>query len=229
MGHAQCPARHERGRSPLPALELEAEVRTVAQSALTRHAARLALDGVDVSVFPWALPETGLHGYAPLGHLVEIRVNPDHPHFAAGWRTELPATLAHELHHARRWQGPGYGQTLLEVLVSEGLACLNGLDERRGRAPPYARADVDLEGPWARALPLLGRTDHRYDSWLFGLAAEGLPRWSGDTLGGELARHHLVRVGGSAADHVHPPAADFRRAWETVKGPPFFRPRSVLP
>ncbi|WP_309573460.1 hypothetical protein [Deinococcus sp.] len=86
---------------------LDAEVRAVTQAALDRHAAVLALDGVDVAVWvtPWGLPETGIHGYAPLDHLVQISVNPDNPHFAVSWRTELTATLAHELHHARRWSG----------------------------------------------------------------------------------------------------------------------------
>ncbi|WP_415790771.1 hypothetical protein [Deinococcus saxicola] len=86
---------------------LENEVREVAQAALIRQAARLGLDGVDValSVSPWGLPETGIFGYAPLDHLVQITLDPHNPHFAAGWRTELPATLAHELHHARRWRG----------------------------------------------------------------------------------------------------------------------------
>lgn len=194
---------------------LEAEIRSVAQAALTRQAARLRLDGVDVavSVSPWGLPETGIHGYAPLDHLVQITLNPDNPHFAALWRTELPATVAHELHHARRWQGPGYGQTLLEALVSEGLAQLNERDERDGKPPPYARADVDLEALWARALPLLDRSDHNFEAWFYGSDAENLPRWSGYSLGDELVRRHLAQVGGDAAAHVHTAAAAFRTAW----------------
>lgn len=194
---------------------LKHEVREVVGAALIRHAARLGLDGVDVavSVSPWGLPETGIHGYAPLAHLVQITLNPDNPHFAALWRTELPATVAHELHHARRWQGPGYGQTLLEALVSEGLACHNELDEREGEAPPYARADLDLDALWVRALPLLDRSDHNFGTWFYGSDAENLLRWSGYSLGYELVRRHLARVGGDAAAHVHTAATDFQSAW----------------
>ena len=194
---------------------LENEVHAVAGAALTRHAARLELDGVDVavSVSPWDLPETGISGYAPLDHLVQITLNPDNPHFAAGWRTELPATVAHELHHARRWQGPGYGQTLLEGLVSEGLAQLNELDERGGQPPPYARAEVDLDALWVRALPLLDRTDHSFEAWFYGSEADGLTRWSGYSLGYELVRRHLARVGRDAAGHVHTSAGAFRGTW----------------
>ncbi|WP_226342565.1 DUF2268 domain-containing putative Zn-dependent protease [Deinococcus sp. AJ005] len=194
---------------------LENEVREVALAALTRQATRLKLDGVDVavSVSPWGLPETGIFGYAPLDHLVQITLDPYNPNFAASWRTELPATAAHELHHARRWQGPGYGQTLLEVLVSEGLAQANELDERGGQPPPYARAQVDLDSLWVRTLPLLNRSDHSFEAWFYGSEAEGLPRWSGYSLGYELVRRHLVRVGGDAAGHVHTAAGAFRGAW----------------
>lgn len=194
---------------------LETEVRAVAGAALTRHAARLGLDGVDIALYvsPWDLPETGIFGYAPLAHFVEIRLNPDNPNFAARWRTELPATVAHELHHARRWQGPGYGQTLLEVLVSEGLAQMNELNERSGEPPPYARAGVDLDGLWARAVPLLDRTDHNFEAWFFGSEAEGLPHWGGYSLGHELVRRHLARVGGDAAGHVHAAAEEFRDSY----------------
>ncbi|GGO27498.1 DUF2268 domain-containing putative Zn-dependent protease [Deinococcus humi] len=121
--------------------------------------------------------------------------------------------MAHELHHARRWQGPGYGQTLLEVLVSEGLAQMNELDERGGQLPPYAQADVDLEALWTRALPLLDRSDHRFEAWFYGSEADGLTRWSGYSLGYELVRRHLARVGGNAARHVHTGAGSFQTAW----------------
>ena len=37
-------------------------------------------------------------------------------------RASLPKMLAHELHHARRGTSVGYGDTLGEALVAEGLA-----------------------------------------------------------------------------------------------------------
>ncbi|MFK7602596.1 DUF2268 domain-containing putative Zn-dependent protease [Deinococcus sp. SM5_A1] len=193
---------------------LKNEVREVVQAALIRQAARLGLNGVDVavSVSPWGLPETGIFGYALLDHLVQITLDPDNPNFAAGWRTELPATLVHELHHARRWQEPGYGSTLLEVLVSEGLAGMNELDERGGQPPPYAQAEVNLEALRLRALSLLDRSNHSFEAWFYGSEAKHLDRWSGYNLGYKLVRH-LARVGGDAAGHVHTAAEAFREAW----------------
>ena len=103
---------------------LESEVFAALSDALERHGRRLGLSDVDVAVriLPWGLPETGVHGYAPTAHYAELTLDPGNPQFALRWRSEVPATLAHELHHCRRWRGPGYGSTLLEALVSEGLA-----------------------------------------------------------------------------------------------------------
>jgi hypothetical protein len=88
----------------LPA-ELAGQVRAVAREAFARHTGRLALDGVDAVLYvsPWTIPETGMVGNAPDGYSVHISMTPASPQFQENWRHELPATLAHELHHARRW------------------------------------------------------------------------------------------------------------------------------
>ena len=193
------------GTLPSP---LADEMRHVLEATLQRHTAALGLTGVDVAlrVLPWGLPETGIHGFAPTGSYVELTVSPDNPEFLPGWRTELPATLAHELHHARRWRGPGYGRTLLEVLVTEGLAQHHERTERAGQAPPYAQARIDRAALWQRARPLLQTTDFGFEAWFYGSGAHGLPRWAGYTLGFELVGHALKRLGGTAQDHVDTPA-----------------------
>lgn len=193
---------------------LAARVRERAEAALTRHAAQLRLDGVDVAVrvAPWTLPETGVLGYAPLPHYVDITLTPDNPNFMHGWRTELPATLAHELHHARRWRGPGYGQTLLEALVSEGLD-QHYETEERGGPPPYARIPADLDSLWQRAQAELDSPEYSHPDWFFGSKAERLPRWTGYALGYELVRRFLACEGGDAVTHADTSAHLFREAW----------------
>lgn len=190
------------------------EVREVAGAALTRHAARLGLDGVDVAVYvtPWTLPETGVGGYAPLPHWIQITLTPENPNFASHWRQEVPATLAHELHHARRWRGPGYGQTLLEALVSEGLAQHYEAEER-GEVPPYAHITADLEPLWERAQAELDAPNYSHPAWFYGSETAGLPRWAGYALGHELVRRFLGAEGGDALTHADTPAERFRTAW----------------
>ncbi|GMA15844.1 hypothetical protein E5F05_06675 [Deinococcus metallilatus] len=198
--------------------ELEAGVREVAQEALTRHAARLGLDGVDVAVYmtPWTLPETGVGGYSPLPHWVQVTLTPENPYFMTRWRTEVPATLAHELHHARRWRGPGYGRTLLEALVSEGLA-QHFEAEERGAPPPYAHVDSSLDTLWQRARAELYTPTYNHAAWFFGSEAANLPRWAGYALGYELVRRFLNVEGGNAMSHADAPAELFRAVWEQGK------------
>lgn len=194
--------------------ELAAELTALAEAALTRHAAALRLDGVDVAVYvtPWTLPETGVGGYAPLGHWVQLTLTPENPNFAGCWRREVPATLAHELHHARRWQGPGYGATLLEALVSEGLAQHYEAGVR-GEAPRYARAEYPLDDLWAQAQPELDAAGYDHAAWFFGSDDRRLPRWAGYALGYQLVQRGLAVLGGDALSHAETPAESFRRAW----------------
>lgn len=194
---------------------LEAEVREVAGAALVRHAGRLRLDGVDVAVYvnpSWCPPELGVGGYTPTGHWLQITLDPGNPNFAAAWRKELGPILAHELHHARRWRGPGYGSTLLEALVSEGLA-QHFEAEERGEPPPYAHPATDLNALWMRAQVELDSFTYSHPAWFYGSEAAGLPRWAGYALGYELVRRFLSRQGGDPVTHVDTPAETFGRAW----------------
>lgn len=197
--------------------ELSGSVEAVARDALDRHAARLNLDGVDVviHVSPWTIPETGMVGNTPDGYSVHVALTPQNPHFMASWARELPATLAHELHHARRWRSEGLG-TLLGALVFEGLAQHYEMEER-GEMPLYARSTVDLEALWTRASQQLdGPYDHQ--AWFFGSAGQGLPRWGGYALGFELVRRFLEHAGGDAVSHAATPAEAFRSAWTRSPG-----------
>jgi uncharacterized protein YjaZ len=65
--------------------------------------------------------ETGIGGFAPSNDTVFIYLNLNTPGFAESLEHQFPAAIAHELHHAMRWNDPGYGQTLIEAFVSEGL------------------------------------------------------------------------------------------------------------
>ncbi|EYB69326.1 hypothetical protein DEIPH_ctg008orf0040 [Deinococcus phoenicis] len=195
---------------------LAAEVREVAEAALTRYAARLGLDGVDAAVYvspTWTLPETGVGGYTPTGNWLQITLDPANPRFGTAWRQELGPTLAHELHHARRWRGPGYGQTLLDALVSEGLAQRFEAEDREG-PPPYAHIDAELEPLWQRAQAELDAPSYDHAAWFFGSEAEGLPRWAGYALGYELVRRFLRATDGDALTHTATPAEQFRGAWD---------------
>ena len=193
--------------------ELAAGLRAVVEKALARFATELDLDGVDVVLMSstFTLPETGVHGYVPNAHQVDLSVTPGGPAFERLWLTEVPATLAHELHHVRRWRGPGYGETLLEALVSEGLA-QHFEAGFRGKPPIYAQPTMDLATLWERAQPQLS-APHDHAAWFYGSQTQDFPRWSGYALGYELVRRFFAAQGGDAVSHANTPASAFEGAW----------------
>ena len=100
--------------------------------------------------------------------------------------------------HCLRMGGPGYGRTLGEALVSEGLA-----------GHFVARALGSPPEPWERAVDEAALLRHRPDAatlgaapydhagWFFGLSGHR-PRWLGSTLGhrivGSLVDAHALLV-----------------------------------
>ncbi len=109
----------------------------------------------------------------------------------------LPLVLAHELHHSTRvMDGPGYGTTLLDTMVSEGGAEAF-VRATYPDAPPI---------PWVRAMePSAERRIWReakrsldvpddpdvYERWFLGKG--DLPRWTGYRVGYAIVRRYLQR------------------------------------
>jgi hypothetical protein len=134
------------------------------------------------------LPETGTGGYAHRSSLFTLTLDPENPNFehslSAG---DVHRTVAHEVHHCLRMAGPGYGWTLGEALVSEGLAG-QFVHHLFGTPPEPWECAVDdatlrARAPDAAALSACGY-DHA--AWFFGKGG-WYPRWLGYTLGSRIA------------------------------------------
>src|SRR5574337_69887 len=105
---------------------------------------RLPLQDVDIVYFvnpAETIPEIGgIGGFTPDAHTIFVSVNPHHPKFKVALKRELGQQLAHELHHCVRWRNPGYGKTLFEAMVSEGLADHFSMELTGTSAPPWSHA-----------------------------------------------------------------------------------------
>ncbi|NHN83576.1 hypothetical protein GOB93_02835 [Acetobacter musti] len=134
------------------------------------------------------IPETGCGGRALRPDLFELRLDPKNAALGGNLATGvIRRTILHEVHHCMRMAGPGYGLTLGEALVSEGLA--GRFVQHLLRTPPE---------PWECAvgeevLPDFMPSDEQlwtrpYDhaGWFFG-AGGRYPRWLGYSLGFWLA------------------------------------------
>jgi hypothetical protein len=150
---------------------------------------------VDPSI---AIQEIGVGGITdPRNGAVRIGFSPRPPEgMPIAVHDWLPGNLAHELHHSRRIRaGPGYGMTVGESIVTEGLAV--AFEREAFPAAPLS--------PWGRAID--PATQHRiwplaqsawstpdtaldHQRWFFGTTSE-VPRWTGYTLGLEIVTSYL--------------------------------------
>ncbi|MDX6450645.1 MAG: hypothetical protein QOH16_694 [Gaiellaceae bacterium] len=129
---------------------------------------------------------------------------------------QLPLTLAHELHHVARRRLGLDPRTLLDALVTEGLA-----DHFAGDivGAPGPRWTKPFGGP--NGMRIAARAEQEYDHicdwprWFFG--AGDLPRWAGYAVGfhlvGQFLRAHEDQT---AASLVGAPAALFVSGREPV-------------
>jgi GNAT superfamily N-acetyltransferase len=193
----------------------QAAIREMLTTTLARVTQALPLDGVTISVSAdasRAIGGYGVGGFTPDGRTVQLHVDPAFPEIAQLLPSRLPPMLAHELHHAKRWRGPGYGRTLLEAMVSEGLADRFSIELLGAAVPPwsdaFARDETALYLDLAR--PELDSTSYSHERWFFVRSAT-LPRWTGYTLGYRLVEaYQTEHSGATAAQLVNTPASAFR-------------------
>lgn len=143
------------------------------------------------------IAEVGFSGRAYRSDLFAVTCDPSNPRFSIHLENGgLARTIVHEVHHCLRMGGPGYGSTLGEALVSEGLAGRFVAHLFQSRPEPWEAA-VAL--PTLKALKVGKSTlaAPRYDhaDWFFGRGS--LPRWAGYSLGYQIVGEWLAA---SAAD-----------------------------
>lgn len=138
------------------------------------------------------IPELGLSGYNPSAEEVVIFIDPHSSVLAGSLAANLSQVVAHEMHHAKRRRTVGYGATLLEAVVTEGLADHFSVEVTGSEPPLWATALTGSElDQWiSRAMETW--TDRPYDhsGWFVG-TDPGIPRWAGYAIGFEMVRLYL--------------------------------------
>lgn len=159
--------------------------------SLRRISDTLSISDVDVALYnnpKGVIPEVGIGGYSPNGHLVFVYLDSRLPTLKRIIQEQLKRTLAHELHHCIRWRNPGYGKTLLEALVSEGLADHFDREVNGGSPQPWCTAlhGEEVTTFFKRAEREYNAKDYHHREWFFGTGS--IPRWAGYALGYQLVR-----------------------------------------
>lgn len=147
-----------------------------------------------------AMPEYGIGGNSPGPNHIYISFDPVSKKIT---EQGLFETLLHEIHHCMRWRNPGYGVTLGEAMISEGMACLYE-EEHRGTPPLYATAKIS-SNDIREAKKLITSDTYDHAEWFFG--TKDIPRWFGYTYGHQLCKQYAQKHQTNAKEMLHLPAS----------------------
>ena len=163
----------------------------------------LKIPFVTITIYPkgdWTIPETSENGYTPSGDWIQLYIDIENKknnlkHIIDRY---IPATIYHEMNHAARWKSSGFGNNLLEVIVSEGLASAFEKDQWKLFVAPWTQLDKKEISDFLKIINKRNRKkDSIYDhnEWFFGKGR--LPRWIGYKIGTyivESARKNFPNV-----------------------------------
>lgn len=164
--------------------------------AVEKTAGYISLHPIDIVVYDnprQVVPGFGHGGRTNNPHTIHVSLDPSFPDFKHVIKKEIPRTISHELHHAVRWKVVGYGTTLLERFVSEGLATHFEQDMWGGTPSPWATA-LDINSLVAvneLAKSEYTSTTFNHSRWFYGTG--DLPRWAGYSLGFHLVEQYLKK------------------------------------
>ena len=165
-----------------------------------------AVDVVIERVSGRTIPELGLGGHAFRRGCMIITLDPENPNFEASLAAgQFTRTVTHEFHHCLRHAGAGYGTTLGEAIVSEGLADHFDQQINGGSGQIWNHA---LEGRhWSEILRFaeyeIDDADYNHDKWFYGANGPAdqnpIPRWCGYTIGYHLLERYFAVHGHARA------------------------------
>ena len=175
------------------------DIEKACRGAERKIIAKIPISNVDVVIAdnPYmAIAEIGIGGHTYTPNFIIVSLDTEFADLKKNLQLELLDTFAHECHHAVRWQTEGYGETLFEGIISEGLAdhFANEITERK---------DLHL---WDKALKSqqikewLTKAEKEFDNkkysqydWFFGSKERGIPKWTAYSLGFYLVGNYLKK------------------------------------
>lgn len=168
------------------------------QKAIKKIKAKISFQNVDIVFLDnqyRTIPEIGIGGHTLNENMILINLGPRHKDFKSTVSKEIARTLYHESLHVVRWENPGYGKTLLEVMISEGLADHFEL-ELSGEKPELWDRVLDkkqIKLFLKKAEKEFKNKNYSHRDWFFGSKKRGIPRWTAYSLGFYLVGEYLKR------------------------------------
>lgn len=197
-------------------------VEAAVADARRRAAPVVTLPSLDLVVS--AVPGRGIRETGHVGHsfypgAIFLTLDPDNPRLADNLGEPLARMITHELNHALRWETVGYGATLGEALVSEGLAGQFVAQLFASPPEPWEQAleETELATLVRAAQGELDAPGYDHNAWFFGAGRH--PRWAGYRLGYAIVGAWLAaKPGRTAAGAIGVPASEILSGLDILSG-----------
>ena len=157
------------------------------------------------------IPEIGIGGFNPSQSEVIISIDENFANFNISIDEELIPMMAHEMHHAKRRRTVGYGGTLLEAAITEGLADHFSMQVANTDPPIWSvfLTGEDLEH-WIDIASSQWDAPYDHGQWFLGTSNE-IPRWAGYSIGYKLVADYLNNNTDISPSDLHgEPALSFK-------------------
>ncbi|MBI2411369.1 MAG: hypothetical protein HYV32_05765 [Candidatus Kerfeldbacteria bacterium] len=137
------------------------------------------------------IPETGITGRAVNAHRIMIEIDFSRTDIASIISEQLPSTLYHETSHLVRQYTHGFKWTLLDCLVSEGIAGYIEKSTQPDIYVPYIEPMKNETALMKKARRVFNSKNFNYNDWFFG--GNTIPRWAGYRLGYILVESYMKK------------------------------------
>ena len=187
-------------------------IRDICVQSVSAIASRMPIDDLSIIInsnLSLVIPEIGLGGYNPDANTVIIAIDSRLNDIDEAISNEFFGLLAHEMHHAVRRRSVGYGTTLLEAMVTEGLADHFSVEVASVSTPIWSRAltQQQINDLTDMASQTWLQNGYNHNDWFFGNGVD-IPRWAGYTIGFELVKDYLKNNPGTLPSQLHDEPAD---------------------
>ena len=152
--------------------------------------------------------KAGIVGCVHTPYHIDIMIDTERQDIIEIITNELPSVIAHELHHALRAVSGTAEETLLQVIVSEGLACHFETNFNGNKLPSFLDdiSKYSWQDLYVKMKPQLNETNFDYPKYFGGNGNSIFPNRAGYWVGYNLVCEYINKYGGCSVALVDVPA-----------------------
>lgn len=157
----------------------------------------------------YVVPEVGIGAYCTGQHEIQMTLDIENAHLNEYFDDVFIATLAHEAHHACRHSTVGFGKSLFDSIILEGLACQ--FEVEMGYKPPVYVQHLESDERQLlinKAKLEWSNETYHHNDWFFGNEAIGMPKWVGYDIGYYLTGLYIEKINQSAGECYDTPSRE---------------------